>query len=93
LAARRRLDGTILPKIDLRDASAKEAFDYTLQVINRSATDGKKTNIVWVVPSDYPNRVTLALDHVPASVALDYLAESAGLAVAYEEHAIKVSVP
>ncbi len=93
IAARRRLDATILPKIDFRDVSAREAFEYAIQLINKNATDGKKTNIVWMVPSDFPARVTLALEQVPASVALTYIAESVGLAVAFEEHAIKVSVP
>lgn len=91
VAAKRQLDAIVIPKLEVRDVTAREAFDYAIQLINKNSTGGKKTNIVWMVPADYAGRVTLSLQDVPASEALKYLGEVGGLNVAIEEHAVKVS--
>jgi type II secretory pathway component HofQ len=91
LAAKRRLDAIVIPKLEVRDVPAREAFDYAIQLINKNSTDGKKTNIVWMVPADYAGRVTLSLQDVPASEALKYLGNVGGLNVAIEEYAVKIS--
>jgi len=90
-ATKRRLDAVVIPKIDFRDVSAREAFEFTLQAIERGS--GAKPNLVWIVPAENPPRVTLALDNVPGATALTYIADLAGLKIAFEEHAVRVSAP
>jgi hypothetical protein len=92
-ALQRRLQAIVLPKVELNDASVREAFDYMIQLINRSATGGFKLNTVWLVPEDYHQNVTLRLDGIPSSEALRQVAEAAGLGLAFDEHAVKVFVP
>lgn len=93
MAAQRKLESIVIPRLDLKDASARESFEYVIQLINKSAPEGYRANLVWVVPSDYAQRVTLSLDGVPATTALKYIAEMAGLRLSIEEFAIRVSVP
>ncbi len=90
---RRQLDAVVVPQFSLRDVSAREAFDYAVQQIKKNAPPTMNVNLVWMVPSEYPSRVTLQLQDIPASQALIYLAEVAGLRVSFEEHAIRVALP
>ncbi len=93
IAAQRKLESIVIPRLDLKDASAREAFEYLIQIINKSAPEGYRANLVWVVPADYAQRVTLSLEGVPATAALKYTAETAGLRASIEEFAIRVSMP
>lgn len=90
-AARQQLERVILPTLDLKDASAREAVDYTLQLIAKNSPQGQRPNLVWMVPPDFPGRVTLRLDNVPGATALEYVVGAAGLGVAFEEHAVRVT--
>lgn len=89
--ARRIWEAVTIPRIDLRDASAREAFEFVGQQIARQAPGGRGPNLVWMVPAEYPNRVTLSLQNVPGATALDYVAQTAGLQVVFEPHALRVS--
>lgn len=80
----------MLPKVDLREASAKEAFAFVAQQIEKQ-TDGKqKLNVVWMVPQDAGQLVTLNLQNVPATEVLRYIADSASLKLDYETYALRV---
>jgi len=90
---KKTLDGIILSSLALNDVSAREAFDYTAQLINKQGPEGFRLNLVWIVPADYPAKINLTLEGIPASTAIEYLASSAGLNVEFDEYAIKVSAP
>ncbi len=90
---KKTLDGIILTTLALNDVSAREAFDYTAQLINKQGPEGFRLNLVWIVPADHPAKIKLNLDGVPASTAIEYLASSAGLNVEFDEFAIKVTAP
>ncbi len=92
-ALKASLDAILLTKLELKDVSAREAFDYTAQAINKQSKDGFRLNLIWMVPEEYPNRVNLSLDNIPASADLEYLASNAGLRIAFEDYAVKISVP
>ena len=84
------LKKVIIPKVDLSDVTARESIDYVVQRIEK-LTDGKqKVSVVWMVPSDFPAKVTLSLQNVPATEALRYIAEMAGLQLDYDNYALKI---
>ncbi len=90
---KKTLDGIMLSNLVLNDVSAREAFDYTAQLINKQGPEGFSLNLVWIVPADHPAKINLNLDGIPASAAIEYLASNAGLNVEFDEFAIKVSAP
>ncbi|MEX1119318.1 MAG: hypothetical protein WEB60_11055 [Terrimicrobiaceae bacterium] len=90
---KKTLEGIILSKLTLNDVSAREAFDYTSQLINKEGPEGFRLNLVWIVPADHPAKINLSLEGIPASTALEYLAATAGLNLEFDEFAIKVSAP
>ena len=91
VAMKKKIDAIIVPKVDLRDTSAHEAFEFIFQLLNRNAPQGFHANMVWAVPENYQKNITLSLDKVPASAALEYTAQMVGLKVSYEEFAVKIS--
>ena len=91
LAMKKKIDAIIVPKVDLRDTSAHEAFKFIFQLLNRNASQGFHPNMVWAVPENSSRTITLALDNVPGSAALEYAAKLAGLKVSYEEFAVRIS--
>jgi hypothetical protein len=91
VAMKKKIDAIIIPKVDLRDTSAHEAFEFIFQLLNRNAPQGFHPNMVWAAPESYPKNITLSLDNVPGSTALEYAAQIAGLKVSYEEFAVRVS--
>jgi len=91
LAMKKKIDAIIVPKVDLRDTSAHEAFEFIFQLLNRNAPQGFHPNMVWAVPEAFSKNITLSLDNVPGSAVLAYAAKLAGLKVSYEEFAVRVS--
>jgi hypothetical protein len=91
VAMKKKLDAITVPKIDLRETSAKEAFEYIFQLLGRNAPKGFRPNMVWAVPEPFAKTITLALDNVPGSTVLEYAAQMAGLKVSYEEFAVRIS--
>ena len=91
-ALRTTLSKIILPRVSLEDVSAREAIEYLTQAISQSRP-GFRLNTVWMVPPEHPGRVSLQLDAIPASEALRYAAEAAGLRLGFEEHAVKITAP
>ena len=88
---KKKLDAISIAKVDLRETSAREAFEYIFQLLNRNAPQGFHPNMVWEVPENYPKKITLALEGVPGSAVLEYAAQVAGLKVSYEEFAVRIS--
>lgn len=91
LAMKKKLDAISIPRIDLRETSAREAFEFIFQLLNRNAPQGFHPNMVWTVPEGFSKKITLALDNVPGSAVLEYAAQMAGLKVSYEEFAVRIS--
>lgn len=88
---RRSLGKAILPKVELNDVSAREAFEYVLSEAAR--VGGVKPNLVWIDPGGRAGTVTLRLENIPADEVLRYLAEAAGVRLTIDRHAVKVNVP
>jgi Flp pilus assembly secretin CpaC/tetratricopeptide (TPR) repeat protein len=94
----RKLDEIIIPRIDFRDATIREALDFIKQ---RSVTldtteqdpSRKGINIVLKAPADSPEanaRITLSLNDIPLRAAIDYVAKAANLKLKIEPYAVAV---
>lgn len=81
----------VLPKVDFRDATAKEAFTFVGQQVEKQSGGKQKLNLVWMVPDEANRPVTLALQNIPAAEVLRYIADSADLKLDYEAYALKVA--
>ena len=81
----------ILPKVDLSEATPREAMAYVSQQVDKLSAGKQKLNLVWLVPAENTSTVTLKLENAPANEVLRYIAEAAGLKLGYEAHAIKVT--
>ncbi len=80
----------IIPKVEFTDASVREAVTYVVQRVS-ALTEGKQTlNVVWLVPGDFDARVTLSLQNIPATEALNYIATSANLKLNYDARAVTI---
>lgn len=88
------LQQVVLPMVNLREASPREAVAYIGQQVVK-LTEGRQTmNVVWLVPDTMQvSPVTLQLQGVPATEALRYITASAGLVLTYDAHAVKVAAP
>lgn len=87
-----RLKQITIAKVDFQETTPREAMTYVSQQVNKTIKDGKKLNIVWLVPADVQAPpVTLNLHDAPANEVLRYIAEMAGLKLSYEEFALKVT--
>lgn len=84
------LKQVMLKNVDFRDASAKEAFSFVAQQIEKQSGGRQKLNVVWMVPDEPSRQVTLTLQNVPASEVLRYIADSASLKLDYEAYALRV---
>lgn len=84
------LSAVIIPKVDFRDATAREAIEFVSQRV-KQISDGKQAvNVVWMVPENVQPRVNLSLQNVPASEILKYIASAANLELDYDNYAVKV---
>jgi hypothetical protein len=91
LLMKKKIDAIIVSKVDLRDSSAREAFDFIFQLLNRNAPQGFHPNMVWAVPENSSKKITLSLDNAPGCAVLEYAAQLSGLKVSYEEFAVRIS--
>lgn len=98
IAVKEREDGGLevslkkimIPKVDLHDASVREAIAFVSQKV-KEASQGKTTvNVVWLVPPSDEGTVTLSLENVPASEVLQYIADIAKLKLEYDQLALKI---
>ena len=94
----RKLDEIIIPRVDFRDATIREALDFLKQrAVALDTTDQDPTrrgiNIVLKVPVDSPeadSRITLSLNDIPLRAAIDYVAKAANLKLKIEPYAVAV---
>jgi len=80
----------ILPNVELNDSEAREAFTFVQTQIKKQTAGKQNLNIVWMVPEGSTPPVSLSLQKIPATEALRYIADSAGLELKYEPHALKI---
>jgi Flp pilus assembly secretin CpaC/tetratricopeptide (TPR) repeat protein len=94
----RKLDEIIIPRVDFRDATIREALDFLKQrSVALDTTDQDPTrrgiNVVLKVPADSPEadaRITLSLNDIPLRAAIDYVAKAANLKLKIEPYAVAV---
>jgi general secretion pathway protein D len=94
----RKLDEIIIPRIDFRDATIREALDFIKQravTLDTSEPDPSRRgiNIVLKVLADSPeanSRITLSLNDIPLRAAVDYVAKAANLKLKIEPYAVAV---
>ena len=94
----RKLDEIIIPRIDFRDATIREALDFLKQravTLDTGEEDPSRRgiNIVLKVPADSPeanSRITLSLNDIPLRAAIDYVAKAANLKLKIEPYAVAV---
>ncbi len=86
---RARADALVFPEVTFRDTSLSSAVEYLRQMTAKSDV-GKGINFVELYPKEVGDEtlVTLSLNGVPLSAVLQYLADSAGVAVEYQRHAV-----
>lgn len=84
------LEAVTLPTVDLREASPREAVAFVAQQIEKQTQGKQKLNVVWMVPEGNATPVTLSLQNIPASEALRYIAEAAGLQLQFDQYAVRV---
>lgn len=80
----------MLPKVEFSDASAREAFEYVAQQVQKQTAGKQSVNVVWMVPEGQDKRVTLSLQNIPAFEALRYIGEAAGIQLEYDNFAVKI---
>ncbi|MFA7342718.1 MAG: Amuc_1098 family type IV pilus outer membrane protein [Terrimicrobiaceae bacterium] len=94
----RKLDEIVIPKIDFRDATVREALDFIKQRASSLDTveqdpAKKGINIVLKLAPDAVesgSRITLSLTDVPLRAAIDYVARAANLKLKVEPYSVVV---
>ena len=94
----RKLDEIIIPRIDFRDATVREALDFIRQraaALDTLESDPtrKGINVVLKLAPDSleaATRITLSLTDVPLRAAIDYVARAANLKLKVEPFAVVV---
>ncbi len=94
----RKLDEIIIPRVDFRDATIREALDFLKQRaialdITEADPSRRGINIVLKVPPDSLEaeaRITLSLNDIPLRAAIDYVAKAANLKLKIEPYAVAV---
>ena len=91
-ALKAKMEKTIIDKLEFREATVSEALEFLGKKIAASATTGTaKVNIVQQLSETEKSvKITLVLSNIPASEALNYVANLANLAVSYEKFAVVV---
>lgn len=90
LPIERQVASVIIPQIQFRDATLGSAVDYLKKAVDRESGGKVAVNFVVQLPQEQINtqKVTLALNHVPFTEAVRYLASVASLDVEYQKYAI-----
>lgn len=92
-ALKKRVETTIVPKVDFNDASLSSVLDYLPKVAAQHAPDKGAVNIVRMFPMAFGDetKITLHLENVPLSSVLDYVASLGGVKLDYQPNAIVVT--
>ena len=89
ISQEKALEAIIVPKIEFRDATLREALDYLRK--KASELSKGKLSANFVVPSGEPTdstRVTLSLQNIPFTDAVHYLGKVANFEFTFEKYAI-----
>ncbi|CAN5578304.1 hypothetical protein BH09VER1_BH09VER1_32060 [soil metagenome] len=94
----RKLDEIVIPRVDLHDATVREALEFLKQrAVQLDATEQdaarKGINMVMKVSPDAPEanaRITLALNDIPLRAAIEYVAKAANLKLKIEPYAVSI---
>lgn len=83
---------TVIPKIDLRDATLKEALDALNEMATTVSDKKFSPNFIIQDPGKKfeDKRVKLKMNNIPLSAALNYLLESVGGTARYDEYATPI---
>ena len=93
-----KLDEIVIPKIDFREATIREALDNikqraaTLDTVEKDPTKKGINIILKLAPAAPENdsKITLTLTDVPLRAAIDYVAQAANLKLKVEPYAVVV---
>jgi hypothetical protein len=88
-----KLSEIVIPKVELKKATVREAFEFLFQRVKALDPEGMGINIVLKIDPDaepQPGPITLALNNVPLAELLCYLEEIGGLQVIVKEGVIYV---
>jgi hypothetical protein len=90
LPIERQVAGIIIPQIQFRDATLGSAVAYLKKAVEKESGGRVAVNFVVQLPAEQisTQTVTLALNQVPFTEALKYLASVANLDVEYQKYAI-----
>lgn len=85
-----RADALMFPEINFRDTSLTSAVEYLRQATAKEPGGAGGFNLVELYPKEFGEEtlITMSLNNVPFSAVLKYVAESAGVEVSYQDHAI-----
>ena len=92
----RKLDDILIPKVEFRDATVREAIDFIKQrAAALDTSEPKGVNVVLKLDpaaeaAESMSRITLQLSQVPLRAALEYIATAAGLKVKVEPYAVAI---
>ena len=92
-AALKKAQEIILPKIEFRDASLKEAIDFLCAKAVALDPEIRGVNVVIKAGANADAHISLSLTNVPLIEALKYVASLANLEVRAEPHALILGVP
>jgi hypothetical protein len=89
-AMEKQLSTVIIPKVEFRDASLREALEFLRKKVTE-ITDGKQAvNFVVQVPEENAAKVTVSLTNIPVTEVLRYMGGLAGVTFTYDQYAIVV---
>lgn len=90
-----RAASVIIPSFEVQDASLSTVLDYLPKAALENSNGTFALNIVRLFTPEFGKEtpVTLSIRNAPISEILRYVAQSAGLQVQYQPHAVVLSTP
>lgn len=90
-----RATAVIIPSFDVKDASLSTVLDYLPQAAAEHSNGTLALNIIRLFTTELADetKITLSIRNAPVTEILRYVAQSAGLQVQYQPHAVVMSQP
>ena len=91
-AVEKKLAGVIIPKVEFKDATLREALEFLRKKVNEMPDNKQPVNFVMQLPEEQAAgaKITLNLANVPFTEALRYIGGLVGATFAYDKYAIVV---
>jgi hypothetical protein len=91
-AQEKKFAAVIMPKIEFKDATLREALEFMRKKVNEMPGDKPQVNFVMQLTEEQTNaaRITLNLSSIPFTEALRYIGGLAGVTFSYDQYAILV---